>query len=62
MEAWDIALLAGGGYVAVVTLTRMMLRHRHEVMVKLSADVERERREQRAREKANRDERPAEAA
>jgi len=48
LDRWDVALLAIAGYVAVVTLTRMMARHRD----RLVADLERQATAEQRRQKA----------
>jgi hypothetical protein len=48
LDRWDVALLAIAGYVAVVTLTRMMAQHRN----RLVADLERQATAEQRRQKA----------
>ena len=40
MDAWDAVLLAAGGYLAVITLVRMMSRRRDAILEDLSREVE----------------------
>ncbi len=48
LDRWDVALLAIAGYVAVVTLTRMMARHRDRLVADLERRAVAERRRQKA--------------
>jgi hypothetical protein len=48
LDRWDVALLAIAGYVAVVSLTRLMARHRD----RLVADLERQATAEQRRQKA----------
>ncbi len=52
MDGWDWALLIIGGYVAVVTLTRMMLARRDEVLSEAQQEIQRERLRQKKKAKA----------
>jgi hypothetical protein len=40
MDAWDTVLLAAGGYLAVITLVRLMRRRRDVIIEDLSREVE----------------------
>ena len=42
-NTWDLALLAAAAYVAVVTLVRLMLRHRDQLAADLQRQVDAER-------------------
>ena len=48
LDRWDVALLAIAGYVAVVTLTRRMARHRDRLVADLERRAVAERRRQKA--------------
>ena len=48
MESWDLVLLVVAGYVGTVTLVRLMVRRRDQVIEKLHKQVEKERRRKRA--------------
>jgi heme exporter protein D len=50
MGVWDWVLLFGAAYIAVTSLVILMRRRRDEVLAELDAQVERERKRQRARE------------
>lgn len=57
MDAWDAVLFAAGGYLAVITLVRLMHRRRDVIIEDLSREVEleterlkEERKKQRRRE------------
>jgi heme exporter protein D len=57
MDGWDLALLVVVGYVALVTLVRLMIRRRNQVMDEFRREVRKEkgRREaQRRKEQAGR--------
>ena len=43
MDGWDIALLAMAGYVAVVTLVRLMIRRRDQLLDELRRKVRQEK-------------------
>ena len=40
MDAWDAVLVAAGGYLAVITLVRLMQRRRDAIIEDLSREVE----------------------
>jgi len=40
LDGWDIAVLCVAGYVALITLVRLMQQHREQVMARLRADFE----------------------
>ncbi|MCX7427355.1 MAG: hypothetical protein NTW96_17210 [Planctomycetia bacterium] len=44
MNGWDVAVLAIAGYVAVVSLARLMLRRRDELVVEFRALFQQEKR------------------
>jgi hypothetical protein len=44
MNGWDVAMLAIAGYVAVVSLARLMLRRRDELVVEFRALFQQEKR------------------
>jgi len=51
LDGWDIALLAIGGYVSVITLIRMMRRRREHLVDDLLGQVRAERKRATARKK-----------
>jgi len=58
MDVWDWVLLAGGTFVAVTTLVRMMRRHRDRVLAELESQAHTERdRKHKAEAAAKREER-----
>ena len=48
LDRWDVALLAVAGYIAVVSLSRMMARHRDRFVSKLQQQAAAEQQRQRA--------------
>ena len=55
MDGWQLALLAVSGYMAVVTLIRLMQKHRDRLYAQLEAELERQRAERKAKKKAERE-------
>jgi len=53
MDGWNWAILAIAAYVAVMSLTRLMLRRRNEKMAQFRREVEKESR-RRAADRASR--------
>jgi hypothetical protein len=51
MDRWDIALLAVGGYIAILVLTRLMARHRDHLVGQIRQRMEQEKQLQRKRER-----------
>ncbi len=47
MDGWDLALLAVAGYVAVITLVRLMRRRRDTMLQQFREQVEAERKRKR---------------
>ena len=43
MDSWNLILLAIGAYIAVVTLARLMLRRRNQLMAQFRLEVEKEK-------------------
>jgi len=43
MEGWDVALLVVAGYLAVVSLIRLMARHRDRMVERFSRELAEER-------------------
>ena len=43
MDPWDMALLAVAGYVAVLSLTRLMIRRRDQLVEEFRKQVNKER-------------------
>ncbi len=63
MSNWDLILLVVAGYIAVVSLVKLMRRRRDDVYRELEAEVEREReRKSREEREARRRERREKAA
>jgi hypothetical protein len=65
LNGWDWALLIGGGYLALVSLVRLMRRRHDAIVQEVRAEVEMESRRQqmeRKRERASRDEKRPKAA
>lgn len=54
MDAWDIALLVAAGYVAVVTLVRLMRARRDTVIDELVAEAEEEQERKKQKERRER--------
>ena len=48
LDRWDVALLAVAGYIAVVSLTRMMARYRDRFVAELQQQAAAEQQRQRA--------------
>ncbi len=44
MDAWNVAILLAAGYVAVITLARLMIRRRNQMMEQFRHEVEHEKR------------------
>lgn len=53
MNSWDVALLAIAGYVAVMSLARLMLRRRDQLLAHFREEIKREK-ERKAREERRR--------
>lgn len=51
MDRWDILLLIGAGFVAVVALIQLMLGRRDEILRTLKADFEAEQQRKRDEER-----------
>lgn len=51
MNGWDWALLVTGGYLALVTLVRLMRRRRDAVLEEISVQAAAEKRRQQAEKK-----------
>ena len=43
MDGWNLALLAIAGYIAVVSLARLMLRRRNQMMEQFREEVAKEK-------------------
>ena len=54
MNHWDLALLATAGYVAVMTLARLMLRRRDQLLAEFREQIKREKNRKAAEEKRKR--------
>ncbi|MGD0655443.1 MAG: hypothetical protein ABSA16_13960 [Thermoguttaceae bacterium] len=46
MDSWDVTLLVVAGYLAIVTLVRLMVRRRNQVYAELRQKAEDEKRKQ----------------
>ncbi len=46
MDSWDLTLLVVAGYLAVVSLVRLMARRRNQVYEELRRKAEKEKRQQ----------------
>jgi flagellar biosynthesis/type III secretory pathway M-ring protein FliF/YscJ len=44
MDAWNLAILLVAAYVAVMTLTRLMIRRRNQMLEQFRQEVEKEKR------------------
>ncbi|MEX2187074.1 MAG: hypothetical protein WD875_09785 [Pirellulales bacterium] len=67
LETGDWVLFGGAAYVAIVSLVRLMIRHRGRVSTQLVAEVERQRQakaaeEHRLKEEEKKKQKQAEAA
>jgi len=51
MDGWDIALLVGASYIAVITLARLMLHEHRQVLAQFRAELERESQQRKLLEK-----------
>ena len=51
MDGWDVALLVAAGYVALVTLVRLMIRRRNQMLDELRSELEKEKRRKQAEER-----------
>ena len=49
MDSWNLVLLAVAAYLAVVTLARLMLRRRNQLMAQFRHEVEKEKGRRNAR-------------
>lgn len=54
MDGWDVALLALAGYVAVVTLVRLMIRRRDQLLEELRRKLKKQRQRKQAEEASGR--------
>ena len=48
MDAWNLAILLVAAYVAVITLARLMIRRRNEMLEQFRHEVENEKRRRKA--------------
>ena len=44
MDAWNVAILAAAGYVAVTALVRLMIRRRNQMLEQFRREVDKEKR------------------
>jgi hypothetical protein len=54
MDGWDVALLALAGYVAVVTLVRLMIRRRDQMLEEFRRKLKKQRQRKQAEEASRR--------
>lgn len=52
MDGWDVALLAMAGYVALVTLVRLMIRRRDQLLDELRRKVKQEKQRKEVEERS----------
>ncbi len=46
MDSWDVTLLVVAAYLAIVTLVRLMTRHRNQVIEQFNQQAQQEKRKQ----------------
>ncbi len=51
MDGWDVALLVVAGYVALVTLVRLMIRRRNQMLDEFRRELKKEKRRKQAEER-----------
>lgn len=51
MDGWDVALLVVAGYVALVTLVRLMIRRRNQMLDELRRELRKGKRRKEAEER-----------
>ena len=51
MDGWDVALLVVAGYVALVTLVRLMIRRRNQMLDEFRSELKKEKRRKEAEER-----------
>ena len=51
MDGWEVALLVVAGYVALVTLVRLMIRRRDQVTEQFHRELEKEKKRRKAEER-----------
>jgi len=56
MDRWDILIIAGAAYVAVMTLVRLMVARRNHLIDHVRQQVEQQRAQQGPKKTANEDE------
>jgi hypothetical protein len=59
MDGWDLTLLLVAGYLAIVTLVRLMARHRNQVLQQLRYRAEDAKRKKHQADMQNRNRRTA---
>ena len=52
MDRWDILIIAGAGYVAVVTLVRLMAARRNQLVEQVRHQIEEQRAQQQQKKPA----------
>lgn len=55
MDRWDILIIAGAGYVAVMTLVRLMVARRNRLVDHVRQQIEKQRGQQAAKKPADED-------
>jgi len=55
MDRWDILIIAGAGYVAVMTLVRLMVARRNHLIDQVRQQVEQQRGQQTAKKPVDED-------
>jgi len=50
MDGWDVALLVVAGYVALVTLVRLMIRRRNQMLDEFRSELRKGKRRKQAEE------------
>jgi hypothetical protein len=53
MDRWDILIMAGAGYLAVMTLVRLMAARRNQLVNQVRQQVEQQRKQQAAPQEAS---------
>jgi len=51
MDSWDVTLLVVAGYLAIVTLVRLMARYRNQVIEQFSRQAEEEKKRKQAEDR-----------
>ncbi len=62
MDGWEVALLVAAGYVAVVSLVRLMIRRRNQMMTEFHEEVRKEKKRRKAKQRQQDAPRPLKTA